>query len=36
MPDFGFAAFLDLSRGIYQVGLAHNVVTIKYSPRLVP
>ena len=35
MPNFIFAAFLDLSCSLYQVGLAHDVVTIKYGPRLV-
>jgi hypothetical protein len=35
MPNFSFAPFFDLSRSIYQVGLAHDVVAIKYGPRLV-
>jgi hypothetical protein len=35
MPNFSFAPLFDLSRSIYQVGLAHDVVAIKYRPRFV-
>src|SRR5580700_10802746 len=36
MPNFNFAAFLDLTGGLYQVRLAHDVVAVKYCPSLVP
>jgi hypothetical protein len=30
MPNFNFAAFSDFSGGVYRVGLAYDVVSIKY------
>src|ERR1700736_6550352 len=29
MPNFSFAAFLDLPRSLYQVGLAYDVVAVE-------